>query len=70
MSGSGIMTEAFVVMVIWFGAGKYAQFDTLKFDNIEQCVAARSAIVTEFADTWYPINAKDIACIEVIPGSR
>lgn len=61
------MSKALVLMIIYFGTGKYAQFDTERFDDMAQCSAAKAAIVSQYADTWSRINADDIACVEVNP---
>lgn len=61
------MTEAFTIMIIWFGAGKYAQFDIQRFENMAECQSAKMAIVSEYADSWSPISSEDIRCREVQP---
>lgn len=35
------MTEAFAIMLIWFGSGKYAQFDAERYNSMAECQAAK-----------------------------
>lgn len=53
-----------VLMLIYFGYGKYAQFDALKFDDMAQCEAARALVIQTYAPTWSGPRAGDIVCRE------
>ncbi|MDW9808618.1 hypothetical protein GOA93_06175 [Sinorhizobium meliloti] len=59
------MTEAFAIMIIWFGSGKYAQFDAERYNSMAECQAAKKVIASQYADTWSPIDPNDIVCREV-----
>lgn len=60
-----MMAETFVLMIIYFGAGKYAQFDVERFQDMAECTAAKAAIVEQYADSWTPIDPRHITCREV-----
>lgn len=59
--------KVFVILIIYFGSGKYAQFDVERFNSVEECRAARAAIIAQYAETWTPINGEDAICREVTP---
>ncbi|MDW9762193.1 hypothetical protein GOB02_21895 [Sinorhizobium meliloti] len=59
------MTEAFTIMIIWFGSGQYAQFDAERYNDLSECQAAKAAIVEQYAETWSPIDPTDIVCRQV-----
>jgi len=55
----------FAIMIIYFGSGHLAQFDTERYTDMAECQAARNVIIQEYADTWSPIPPEDIICREV-----
>ncbi|MCK3783497.1 hypothetical protein J3S91_07150 [Sinorhizobium meliloti] len=52
-------------MIIYFGNGKYAQFDTERYDDMDQCLAAKSVIVEKYEGSWTPLSEEEITCLEV-----
>jgi hypothetical protein len=59
------MFEAFVVMIIWTGTGYMQTMSMERFNTIEECEAAKAAIVDSYSEDWSAIPAGDIRCIEV-----
>ncbi len=61
--------KTFAIMIIWFGAGKYAQFDVEKFDTVVECEAAKDVMLKHTESRWTigGPGADDVSCREVRP---
>ncbi|QSY98589.1 hypothetical protein J2J97_32310 (plasmid) [Rhizobium bangladeshense] len=59
------MTHIIAVMIIYFGAGKYSQFDSARYDSVNECLAARAAIIRQYEGAWSGPSSSEIVCIPV-----
>lgn len=55
------------IMIIWFGTGHIAQFDTERFNSLQECLLARQAVLVEAAksDRWTKPGPDDVTCTEI-----
>lgn len=55
----------FAVMVIWFGYGHYAQFDTTRYNSMFECELAKKVLVERYTGIGSRITDDNIQCHEV-----
>lgn len=56
-----------VLLIIFFGTGQSQTFDSVPFNNMDECQVAKTAIAKHFAGKWHGPGENHMDCVEIGP---
>jgi hypothetical protein len=59
--------KSFVLLVVWLGASTTQTISVTRLETMAECQAAKQALVTAYAENWFPLRSDEVRCVEVQP---